>query len=54
MQYLISVSERYEYKKEKCNFSLERQLASGVFVEMVENFKGCTIQSTISDSEHSH
>ena len=53
MQYLISVSERYEYKKEKCNFSLERQLASGVFVEMVENFKGCTIQSTISDSEHS-
>ena len=34
------------------NTSLERRLASGVLTEMVENFKGCTIQSTIRDSAH--
>ena len=27
------------------NLSLERRLASGFLAEMVENFKGCTIQS---------
>ena len=27
------------------NWSLERPLAAGVLAEMVENFKGCTIQS---------
>ena len=39
--------------KKDANWSLERQLASGVLAEMVEIFKGCTIQSTISDSAHS-
>ena len=34
------------------NLSLERQLASGVLAEMVENFKICTTQSTISNSAH--
>ena len=33
------------YKKKDANLSLERRLASGVLAEMVENFKGCTIQS---------
>ena len=33
------------YKKKYANLSLERRLASGVLEEMVENFKGCTIQS---------
>ena len=27
------------------NWSLDRRLASGVLAEIVENFKGCTIQS---------
>ena len=40
-------------QKKDANFSLGRRLASGVLGEMVENFKGCTIQSTISDSAHS-
>ena len=40
-------------QKKYANFPLERRLASGVLAEMVENFKGCTIQSTISDSAHS-
>ena len=40
-------------QKKDANLSLERRLASGVLAEMVENFKGCTIQSTISDSAHS-
>ena len=35
------------------NMSLERRLASCVLSEMIESFKGCTIQSTISDSAHS-
>ena len=35
------------------NLSLERQLASGVLAEIVEYFKECTIQSTISNSAHS-
>ena len=34
------------------NLSLERLLASGVLAKMIENFKGCTIQSTISNSAH--
>ena len=37
-------------KKDKI-LSLERRLASGVLAEMVENFKGCTIQSTINDDK---
>ena len=36
------------------NLSLERRLASSVLADMVEIFKGCTIQSTISDSVHSN
>ena len=40
-------------QKKDANVLLERQLASCVLAEMVENFKGCTIQSTISDSAHS-
>ena len=39
-------------QKKDAKFSLEIQLASGVLAEMVENFKGCTIRSTISDSAH--
>ena len=41
-------------QKKDANWSLERQLDSGVLAEMVENFKGCTIQSTISNSTHSN
>ena len=41
-------------QKKDTTFSLERRLALGVLAEMVENFKGCTIQSTISDSAHSN
>ena len=40
-------------QKKDAIFLLERQLSSGVLVEMVEKFRGCTIQSTISDSAHS-
>ena len=40
-------------QKKDANLSLEKRLASGILEEMVENFKGCTIQSTISDSAHS-
>ena len=32
-------------QKKDANFSLDRQLASGVLAEIFENFKGCTIQS---------
>ena len=43
-------------QKKDANCSLERLLAAGVLAEMVENFKGCTIQSdeqvnTIIDSK---
>ena len=41
-------------QKKDANGSLQRQLASGVLAEKVENFKGCTIQSTISNSAHSN
>ena len=41
-------------QKKDANMSLERWLASGVLAEMIENFKGCTILSTISDSAHSN
>ena len=37
------------YKRNIANWSLERQLASGTLAEMAENFKGYTIQSTISN-----
>ena len=40
-------------QKKGANLSLERRLTSGVFAEMVKNYKVCTIQSTISDSAHS-
>ena len=32
-------------QKKYASWSLERRLAAGVLVEMVENFKGCSIQS---------
>ena len=32
-------------QKKDANWSLERQLASGILAEMVENFKGYTVQS---------
>ena len=32
-------------QKKDANFSWERRLAAGVLAEIVENFKGCTIQS---------
>ena len=32
-------------KKKDASWSLERRLAAGVLEEMVENFKGCSIQS---------
>ena len=32
-------------QKKDENWSIERKLAAGVLVEMVEDFKGCTIQS---------
>ena len=41
-------------EKKDAIWSLERKLASGLLAEMVENFKGCTIQSTIKDSAHSN
>ena len=34
-----------DVQKKDANWSLERQLVAGVLAEMVENFKGCTIQS---------
>ena len=37
-------------RKKNANTSLERRLASGILEEMVEIFKGCTIQLTISNS----
>ena len=40
-------------QKKDTNLSLEIRLASGVLAEMFENFKGCTTQSTISNSAHS-
>ena len=40
-------------QKRDANLSLERRLTSGVLTKMVKIFKGCTIQSTISDSAHS-
>ena len=30
----------------------ERQIASGILAEMIKEFKGCTIQSTINDSAY--
>ena len=30
----------------------ERRIASGILAEMIKEFKGCTIQSTINDSEY--
>ena len=43
-------------QKKDASWSLERRLAAGVLAEMVENFKGCSIQSdeqvdNISDSK---
>ena len=32
-------------QKKDANCSLQRRLASGILAEIVENFKGCTIQS---------
>ena len=32
-------------QKKDASWSLERRLAAGVLEEMVENFKGCSIQS---------
>ena len=32
-------------KKKDASWSLEKRLAAGVLAEMVENFKGCSIQS---------
>ena len=32
-------------QKKNAKFSLERRLTAGTLVEMVEDFKGCTIQS---------
>ena len=32
----------------------ERRIASGILAETIKYFKGCTIQSTISYSEHSN
>ena len=49
-QSLIAMNVQKKY----ASWSLARRLASGVLAEMVENFKGCTIQSTISDSAHSN
>ena len=40
-------------QKKDANWSSNKRLALGVLAEMVGNFKGCTIQSTISDSAHS-
>ena len=52
MWYFISVSNRYECTKKDAKVLLERRLASGILADMVENFKGCTIQWTISNSTH--
>ena len=40
-------------QKKDAIFSLERRIASCIIAEIVEIFKGCTIQSTISNSAHS-
>ena len=42
----ITVNVKNKYAK----FSLERRLVSGNLVEIIEIFKGCNIQSTISNS----
>ena len=52
MRYFISVSNCYECTKEGWKFVIRETRASGAMAEMVENFKGCTIQSTISNSAH--
>ena len=52
MRYFISVSNCYECTNEGWKFVIRETRASGAMAEMVENFKGCTIQSTISNSAH--
>ena len=37
-------------QKKDTNVSYERLLASGILEEIIKEFKGCTIQSTIHDS----
>ena len=37
-------------QKEDTNVSYKRRLSSGILAEMIKQFKGCTIQSTINDS----
>ena len=34
------------------NVIYERKIASGILAETIKEFKGCTIQSKISDSAH--
>ena len=41
-------------QKKDASWSLKRRLASSVLAQMVQNFKGCTAQSTIIDSAHSN
>ena len=39
-------------QKKDSNVTYERQISSGILVETIKEFNGCTIQSTISNSEH--
>ena len=58
MQYFISVSRHYECTKERCKLVIRETTFPGVLVEMIKEFKGCTIQSeeqvntTIDYDEH--
>ena len=40
-------------QKKDANLTYERQIALGILTETINEFKGCTIQSTISNSAHS-
>ena len=41
-------------QKKYANVTYEGQIASGILAETIKYFKGCRIQSTISDSTHSN
>ena len=40
-------------QKKDTNMTYKKRISSGILAETIEEFKGCTIRSTISDSAHS-
>ena len=47
---LFHSSTTVNTQKKDANVTYERRIASGILAEIIEEFKGCTIQSTINDS----